>query len=215
MAFYMKMGSKSLKASSINMNGSPLPKVNCPDGTPPPCSKPSQASVDSKAQTKADNATKIYSGGSSSVVNNPNGTKTYTRTRNFTQNGEANESRPNNLPSYAEVGVTKEEGDAYWASKRNSGTESDSFTTVDLKPMPMQMPTMQPEAGPIPDLPTKEITYDPVDVVPEALKTSSSGYSTTHKTKPPKYKKKKQMSLTEAKLKNFFKIKGKCPGGDC
>jgi len=137
MAFYMKMGSKSLKASGINMNGSPLPKVNCPDGTPPPCSKPSQASVDSKAQTKADQATKVYSGGSRSVVNNPNGTTTYNRTRNFTQDGEANESRPNNLPSYASVGVTKEEGDAYWASKRNSGTVSDSFTSVKLDRMPM------------------------------------------------------------------------------
>ena len=135
MAFYMKMGSKSLKASGINMNGSPLPK--CGDPGEAPCPQPSQGSVDSKAQKKADEAPKVFSGGSSSMVNNPDGTTTYNRTRNFTQDGEANESRPNNLPSYASVGVTKEEGDAYWASKRNSGTESDSFTTVKLDPMPM------------------------------------------------------------------------------
>ena len=135
MAFYMKMGSKSLKASGINMNGSPLPK--CGDPGEAPCPQPSQGSVDSKAQKKADEAPKVFSGGSSSMVNNPDGTTTYNRTRNFTQDGEANESRPNNLPSYASVGVTKEEGDAYWASKKNSGTESESLTSVNLKPMPM------------------------------------------------------------------------------
>jgi hypothetical protein len=214
MAFYMKMGSKSLKASSINMNGSPLPKVNCPDGTPPPCSKPSQASVDSKAQTKADQATKVYSGGSRSVVNNPNGTTTYNRTRNFTQDGEANESRPDNLPSYDSVGVSKEEGEAYWASKRNSGSESDSFTTVNLEPMPMQMPTMLPTAGPIPDLPTKEITYTPVDAPPKELRTSDGGMSTTNKYKPGKQKKKGR-SLFQAKLEDFFSGDGPCGGPNC
>ena len=187
MAFYMKMGSKSLKASGINMNGSPLPK--CGDPGEAPCPQPSQGSVDSKAQKKADEATKVFSGGSSSIVNNPDGTKTLTRKRNFTQDGEANESRPNNLPSYASVGVTKEEGDAYWASKRNSGTESDSFTTVNLKPMPMVMPNMQPEAGPIPDLTPKKITYTPVDAPPEELKTSSKGFSTTVKRKKPEQQK--------------------------
>ena len=187
MAFYMKMGSKSLKASGINMNGSPLPK--CGDPGEAPCPQPSQGSVDSKAQKKADEAPKVFSGGSSSIVNNPDGTKTLTRKRNFTQDGEANESRPNNLPSYASVGVTKEEGDAYWASKRNSGTESDSFTTVNLKPMPMVMPNMQPEAGPIPDLTPKKITYTPVDAPPEELKTSSKGFSTTVKRKKPEQQK--------------------------
>ena len=187
MAFYMKMGSKSLKASGINMNGSPLPK--CGDPGEAPCPQPSQGSVDSKAQKKADEAPKVFSGGSSSMVNNPDGTTTYNRTRNFTQDGEANESRPNNLPSYASVGVTKEEGDAYWASKRNSGTESDSFTTVNLKPMPMVMPNMQPEAGPIPDLTPKKITYTPVDAPPEELKTSSQGFSTTVKRKKPEQQK--------------------------
>ena len=212
MAFYMKMGSKSLKASGINMNGSPLPK--CGDPGEAPCPQPSQGSVDSKAQKKADEAPKVFSGGSSSMVNNPDGTTTYNRTRNFTQDGEANESRPNNLPSYASVGVTKEEGDAYWASKRNSGTESDSFTTVNLEPMPMQMPTMQPTAGPIPDLPTKEITYTPVDAPPKELQTSNSGTSTTHKYKPKKGKKKGR-SLLEAKLEDFFSGSGPCGGPNC
>ena len=212
MAFYMKMGSKSLKASGINMNGSPLPK--CGDPGEAPCPQPSQGSVDSKAQKKADEAPKVFSGGSSSMVNNPDGTTTYNRTRNFTQDGEANESRPNNLPSYASVGVTKEEGDAYWASKRNSGTESDSFTTVNLEPMPMQMPTMQPTAGPIPDLPTKEITYTPVDAPPKELQTSNSGTSTTHKYKPKKGKKKGR-SLLEAKIEDFFSGSGPCGGPNC
>ena len=209
MAFYMKMGSKSLKASGINMNGSPLPK--CGDPGEAPCPQPSQGSVDSKAQKKADQAPKVFSGGSSSVVNNPNGTTTYTRKRNWTQDGEANE-KPKNLPSYASVGVTKEEGDAYWASKRNSGTESDSFTTTRLDPMPMVMPSMQPTAGaPIPLTP-KKITYTPVDAPPKELQTSSSGSSTTNKYKPGKQKKKGR-SLTGAKIEDFFKVKGKCPGG--
>ena len=207
MAFYMKMGSKSLKASGINMNGSPLPK--CGDPGEAPCPQPSQGSVDSKAQKKADEAPKVFSGGSSSMVNNPDGTTTYNRTRNFTQDGEANESRPNNLPSYASVGVTKEEGDAYWASKRNSGTESDSFTTVNLEPMPMVMPTMQPTAGPIPNLPEKKITYTPVDAPPEELKTSSQGFSTTVKRKKPK----KQKSNLNSK---YGRKKSKiCGGKDC
>ena len=212
MAFYMKMGSKSLKASGINMNGSPLPK--CGDPGEAPCPQPSQGSVDSKAQKKADEAPKVFSGGSSSMVNNPDGTTTYNRTRNFTQDGEANESRPNNLPSYASVGVTKEEGDAYWASKRNSGTESDSFTTVNLKPMPMVMPNMQPEAGPIPDLTPKKITYTPVDAPPKELQTSNSGTSTTHKYKPKKGKKKGR-SLLEAKIEDFFSGSGPCGGPNC
>ena len=212
MAFYMKMGSKSLKASGINMNGSPLPK--CGDPGEAPCPQPSQGSVDSKAQKKADEAPKVFSGGSSSVVNNPDGTTTYNRTRNFTQDGEANESRPNNLPSYASVGVTKEEGDAYWASKRNSGTESDSFTTVNLKPMPMVMPSMQPTAGaPIPLTP-KKITYTPVDAPPKELQTSNSGTSTTHKYKPKKGKKKGR-SLLEAKIEDFFSGSGPCGGPNC
>mgnify|MGYP003626124817 FL=1 len=208
----MKMGSKSLKASGINMNGSPLPK--CGDPGEAPCPQPSQGSVDSKAQKKADEAPKVFSGGSSSVVNNPDGTTTYNRTRNFTQDGEANESRPNNLPSYASVGVTKEEGDAYWASKRNSGTESDSFTTVNLKPMPMVMPSMQPTAGaPIPLTP-KKITYTPVDAPPKELQTSNSGTSTTHKYKPKKGKKKGR-SLLEAKIEDFFSGSGPCGGPNC
>ena len=59
MAFYMKMGSKSLKASGINMNGSPL-EVNCPDGTPPPCSQPGQAAADAAAEKSVDNANRVY-----------------------------------------------------------------------------------------------------------------------------------------------------------
>ena len=204
------MGSKSLKASGINMNGTPLKK--CGDPGEAPCPQPSQGSVDSKAQKKADEAPKVFSGGSSSVVNNPDGTTTYNRTRNFTQDGEANE-KPNNLPSYAEVGVSKEEGDAYWASKRNSGTESDSFTTVNLKPMPMVMPSMQPTAGaPIPLTP-KKITYTPVDAPPEELKTSSKGFSTTVKRKKPENK--KGRSLFEAKLEDFFSGDGPCGGPNC
>ena len=206
MAFYMKMGSKSLKASGINMNGSPLPK--CGDPGEAPCPQPSQGSVDSKAQKKADQAPKVFSGGNSSMVNNPNGTTTYTRTKNFTQDGEANE-KPKNLPSYASVGVTKEEGDAYWASKRNSGTESDSFTTVNLKPMPMVMPNMQPEAGPIPDLTPKKITYTPVDAPPEELKTSSKGFSTTVKRKKPK---KQESQLRSKSGRKKSKI---CGGKNC
>ena len=211
MAFYMKMGSKSLKASGINMNGSPLPK--CGDPGEAPCPQPSQGSVDSKAQKKADEAPKVFSGGSSSVVNNPDGTTTYNRTRNFTQDGEANE-KPKNLPSYASVGVTKEEGDAYWASKRNSGTESDSLTSVNLKPMPMVMPNTQPTAGaPIPLTP-KKITYTPVDAPKKELQTSNSGSSTTNKYKTPP-KKKKGRSLFEAKLEDFFSGDGPCGGPNC
>ena len=139
MAFYMKMGSKSLKASSINMNGSPLPKVNCPDGTPPPCA--SQADADSKAQSNANSAEKVYSNQSFTSKKIDNNTTQYTRTRDYIQKGKGKSTGTKSKDwtgDLAKMGFTGPTANAdYNASKANSGTESDSFTSVKLDPMPM------------------------------------------------------------------------------
>lgn len=208
MAFYMKMGSKSLKTSGINM-GTPLYKCGDPGEEPCP---PSQASTDAKAQQKANEATKVYGGSTNSVVNNPDGTTTFTRTRNFTQDGEAKE-KPKNLPSYSEVGVSKAEGDAYWASKRNSGSESDSFTTVNLKPYGIQPKTMEIKADA--KIAVPKPGYTPVGMPEAEKKTGLVGGSTTFKRK--KYKNKGHgQSLMVLKVKDALNFsKGKCPSGGC
>ena len=180
MAFYMKMGSKSLKASGINLNGSPLPK--CGDPGQPPC-PPSQASVDSKAQINANNAPKTITGGSSNIVNNDDGTMTLTRKRNWTQDGKANE-KPKNLPSYASVGVSQKEGDAYWASKRNSGTDTETITSINLKPYDVELKPMEIKANVDIQLPKKRFT--PVGMPEVEKKIGLVGGSTTIKQKKQK-----------------------------
>lgn len=150
MAFYMKMGSKSLKASGINMNGTPLKK--CGDPGEPPCTQPSQATADAAAEKSADNANRVYGDDFKETGRRkvPGGTEvSFSRNYNQTGTGEAN-ARPKNLPSYASVGVTKEEGDAYWESQRSkSGTETKTRMIADpikLNPAGFDLPSMQPEA---------------------------------------------------------------------
>ena len=215
MAFYMKMGSKSLKASGINMNGTPLKK--CGDPGEPPCTQPSQATADAAAEKSVDNANRVYDDdfketGRKKVTG---GTEVrFERDYNQTGTGEAN-AKPKNLPSYASVGVTKEEGDAYWQSQRSkSGTETKTRMIADpirINPAGLDLPPMQPEAETLIPLTPKKITYNPVDAPKKELKTSSSGSSTTNKRKIPK--KKKGRSLTGAKIEDFFTAKGRCPGG--
>jgi len=116
----MKMGSKSLKASGINMNGSPL-EVNCPDGTPPPC----QAEADATAEKNLRNAPKVPVGdfketGRRKVAG---GTEvSYERKYNQTGTGEST-----GRPSYKEYeagGGDVEEAKKYWAERNKSGTET-------------------------------------------------------------------------------------------
>jgi len=122
MAFYMKMGSKSLKASGINMNGSPL-EVNCPDGTPPPCSQPGQAAADAAAEKNLRNAPKVSDGDFKETGRRKvdGGTEvSYEREYNQTGTGEAR-------ISYTEL--AKKGGDVEaarkWNAERNkSGTET-------------------------------------------------------------------------------------------
>lgn len=142
MAFYMNLGSKSLKASGINMNGSPFAK--CGDPGEKPCPK-GQAAANAAAEESANKAPKVYDGkfketGRKKVV----GGTEITYSRNFTQTGTGKDK---NLPSYASVGVSKEEGDAYWAKKNRSGTETKTRTIRDaiqldpygIEPMPMEI----------------------------------------------------------------------------
>ena len=218
MAFYMKMGSKSLKASGINMNGTPLKK--CGDLGEPPCPKPSQATADAAAEKSVDNANRVYNEDFKETGRKkvPGGTEVrFERDYNQTGTGAAS-AKPNNLPSYASVGVTKEEGDAYWESQRSkSGTETKTrmiHEPIKLDPVGFDLPSMQPEVGaPIPLTP-KKITYTPVDAPPKELQTSNSGTSTTHKYKPKKGKKKGR-SLLDAKLEDFFSGSGPCGGPNC
>ena len=202
MAFYMKMGSKSLKASGINLNGSPLPK--CGDPGQPPC-PPSQASVDSKAQINADKATKTITGGSSNIVNNDDGTMTLTRKRNWTQDGKANE-KPKNLPSYASVGVSQKEGDAYWASKRNSGTDTETITSINLKPYDVELRPMEIKANVDIQLPKKR--FKSVEMPEVEKRTGLTGGSTTIEQKKQKGYVEQQNLASKRKRRG-----GGCPSG--
>ena len=216
MAFYMKMGSKALKASGINMNGSPLPKVNCPDGTPPPCSQPGQATADAAAEKSVDNANRVYDGDFKETGRKkvPGGTEvSFSRNYNQTGKGEATKSYTQLAKEGGDVEAAKK-----WNAERNkSGTETKTrmiHEPIKLDPVGFNLPSMQPEVGaPIPLTP-KKITYTPVDAPPKELQTSNSGTSTTHKYKPKKGKKKGR-SLLDAKLEDFFSGDGPCGGPNC
>ena len=92
---------------------------------------PAKKKAEAQASKNLTTSKKVYEGGSRSMVDNPDGTRTLTSTRNYTQSGTG---KDRNLPSYASVGVSKAEGDAYWAKKSKRGVETESITSVNLKP---------------------------------------------------------------------------------
>ena len=209
MAFYMKMGSKSLKASSINMNGSPLSK--CGDPGEAPCPQPSQATADAAAEKSVDNANRVYDGdfketGRTKVAG---GTEiSYERNYNQTGTGEARKSYTQLAKEGGDVKAARE-----WNAERNkSGKETKTrmiYDPIPLTPVGFDLPPMLPEApGPIPLTPRK-ITYTPVEAPPKELQTSDRGMSTTVKRKKP--------TKTKNQLRSkYFRKKSKhCGGENC
>ena len=212
MAFYMKMGSKSLKTSGINMNGSPLPRVTCADGTPPPCA--SQGTANAAAEVSVNNAPKIFDGDFKEIKRTKvaGGTE-ISFERNYTQKGTGEATK-----SYKQL--KNEGGDVKaarkWNAERNkSGTETKTrmiHDPITLDPMPMKVPSLKPEAGPVPSINTEK--FAPVPIPAAQNKTSKRGGNSTAKPlKVPKQKNSK--GLIQAKVEDFFKGKGPCGGTDC
>jgi len=144
MAFYMKMGSKSLKASGINLNGSPLPKCGDPGEDPCP---PSQAAADAIAEKNLRNASKVSDGGFKETGRKKveGGTEiSYERNYNQTGTGEST----GNLPSYKEFaarGGDVEKAKRYWASRSKSGKE----TKTRMIPDPIKLNPYGPKVMPM------------------------------------------------------------------
>tara|TARA_R110002073_G_scaffold4601_1_gene29737 strand:- start:46 stop:672 length:627 start_codon:yes stop_codon:yes gene_type:complete len=200
MAFYMKMGSKSLKASSINMNGSPLPKVNCPDGTPPPCA--SQADADSKAQSNANSAEKKIINQSFTSKKIDDNTTQYTRTRDWIKEGKGKSTGTKSKDwtgDLAKMGFTGPTANAdYNASKVKSGTESDTFTSTRLDPMPM---VFHPAKITVGSPPPKN---KPKKALPPGTNVPGKGRKKIKLKKP-------KISIDPSKI--ISKKKGGCPAG--
>ena len=160
MAFYMKMGSKSLKASGINMNGSPLPK--CGDPGEAPCPQPGQATADAAAEKSVDNANRVYDGDFKETGRKkvPGGTEvSFSRNYNQTGKGEATKSYTQLAKEGGDVEAAKK-----WNAERNkSGTETKTrmiHEPIKLDPVGFDLPSMQPEVGaPIPLTPKKNNIY--------------------------------------------------------
>ena len=204
MAFYMKMGSKSLKASGINMNGTPLRK--CGDPGEPPCPQPSQAAADSNAQASADKADKVYSDFRSNTTKNNDGSTTTTRTRDFTQSGVGESGGTGR--TYQDMrneGASEDqikEAELFNANKSNSGTEKRSNTNVSLKPRGITTPSSTIETSGNLNIKPVKVSYTPVEMPDETPTTSDWGFSSTHKYKKAPKKKKERVNYKTA-------------GGDC
>lgn len=147
MAFYMKMGSKSHKASGVNMNGTPLKK--CGDPGEPPCTQPSQATADAAAEKSVDNANRVYNDdfketGRTKV---PGGTEvSFSRNYNQTGTGEATKS----YTQLAKEGGDVEAARKWNAERSKSGTETKTRMITDpirINPAGFDLPSMQPEAN--------------------------------------------------------------------
>jgi len=141
MAFYMKMGSKSLKASGINLNGSPLPKCGDPGEDPCP---PSQAAADAIAEKNLRNAPKVSDGGFKETGRRKvdGGTEvSYERKYNQTGTGEARIS----YTELAEKGGDVEAARKWNAERNKSGKE----TKTRMIPDPIKLDPYGPKFMPM------------------------------------------------------------------
>tara|TARA_R110000796_G_C14375016_1_gene414543 strand:+ start:69 stop:689 length:621 start_codon:yes stop_codon:yes gene_type:complete len=129
---------------------------------------PVKEKAKTEAKTNASNAPKVYSGGSRNMVNNPDGTKTLTSTRNYTQTGTGKAKK-----SYKQLEA--EGGDVASAKKFNAtnsraGKETESITSVNLKPVGITpssikisstMPTITPKGPSTTPTPKKKKSTPP------------------------------------------------------
>ena len=200
MAFYMKMGSKSLKASGINMNGTPLRK--CGDPGKPPCPQPSQAAADSNAQASADEADKVYSNFRTNTTTNNDGSITTTRTRDFTQSGVGESGGTGR--TYQDMrneGASEDQikkAELFNANRSNSGTETRSNTSVSLKPRGITTPSSTIETSGNLNIKPVKVSYTPVEMPDKTPTTSDLGFSSTHKYKKAPKKKNNRVNYKTA-----------------
>lgn len=217
MAFYMKMGSKSLKASGINFNGSPL-KVNCPDGTPPPCSQPSQEAADKDAEKNLLNAGEKKGNTVRTEERIPGGKKitfktNYSKKADGKSSGSQSKDWEGDLRKMGFTGTVKEMNQAYNATRNSNRTETTTRTILDpieLDPYGIKPPPWKFELASA----TVTPKYAPVKMPEVEKKTGLVGGSTTFKRK--KNKKGDEQSLWQLKLKDALDFsKGDCPSGGC
>tara|TARA_R110001592_G_scaffold178243_1_gene418904 strand:+ start:931 stop:1554 length:624 start_codon:yes stop_codon:yes gene_type:complete len=95
---------------------------------------PVKAKAEAEAKANASNAPKVYSGGSRNMVTNPDGTKTLTSTRNYTQTGTGKAGKDLG-PGYKPSAETTARANKAKANKTISGSESETITSINLKPM--------------------------------------------------------------------------------
>ena len=207
MAFYMKMGSKSLKASGIDLNGSPLPKCGDPGEDPCP---PSQAAADAIAEKNLRNAPKVSDGGFKETGRRKvdGGTEvSYERKYNQTGTGEARIS----YTELAEKGGDVEAARKWNAERNKSGKETKTRMIPDpikLDPYGPKFMPMEIKANLDVQLPKKR--FKSVEMPEVEKKTGLVGGSTTVKCPDPKDNYTKQKNL---RSKFSLRRKGGCPSG--
>ena len=106
---------------------------------------PVKEKAEAEAKVNTSNAPKVYSGGSRNMVNNPDGTRTLTSTRNYTQTGTGKATK-----TYKQL--KSEGGDVaaarkFNAKKSRSGTETESITSVNIKPYGITQPKVKITGG--------------------------------------------------------------------
>ena len=210
MAFYMKMGSKSLKASGINM-GTPL--YNCGGKNQPPC-PPSQEAADKDAEKNLLNAGE-KKGETIRTEEKIAGGKKITFKTNFSKKADGESKGPQSdnwegdLRKMGFTGTVKEMNKAYNATRNSNRTETKTRTILDpikldsygIKPMPMKI-----EADPV----TVASRYAPVEMPGVEKKTGLVGGSTTIKTKKQGYTEQKNLRSTRGRKKSDI-----CGGKNC
>lgn len=210
MAFYMKMGSKSLKASGINM-GTPL--YNCGGKNQPPC-PPSQEAADKDAEKNLLNAgerkektirTEKKIPGGKQIIFKTN----YSKKADGESSGPQSEDWEGDLKKMGFTGTVEEMNKAYNATRNSSRTETKTRTILDpiklnpygIKPMPMKI-----EVDPVSFTPR----YAPVGMPEAEKKTGLVGSSTTIKTKKQGYTEQKNLRSTRGRKKSDI-----CGGKNC
>ena len=99
---------------------------------------PAKKKAEAQASKNLTTSKKVYKGGSRSMVNNPDGTRTLTSTRNYTQSGTG-KVRKTYEQLRAEGGDVKA-AKIYNAEKSKRGVETESITSVNLKPSGIAQP---------------------------------------------------------------------------
>ena len=93
---------------------------------------PVKKKAEAQANKNLNISKRVYEGGSRSMVDNPDGTRTLTSTRNYTQNGTGRAKK--SYEQFKAEGGDVKAAKLYNAKKSKRGVETESITSVNLKP---------------------------------------------------------------------------------